>query len=85
VGHRLRSDKSPNYSAGRLVTPSLLANPATVMLNGTSIRPDYAGLVGVGLNQINFQVPADIAPGSYSLQLAVGAATTQPGVRLLVQ
>ena len=76
---------NPANPAGRLITAAPLANAATVVLNGRSITPDYAGLTAVGLNQINFRVPADMVPGSYVVQVIVATASTQAGVSLVVQ
>jgi hypothetical protein len=70
---------NPASPSGRLITAAPLANAATVVLDGRSVTPDYAGLTDVGLNQINFRVPADLAPGSYSVQVIVETASTQAG------
>ena len=76
---------NPANPAGHLITAAPLASAATVVLNGRSIMPDYAGLTAVGLNQINFRVPADMAPGSYRVQVVIATASTQAGVSLVVQ
>jgi uncharacterized protein (TIGR03437 family) len=76
---------NPANPAGRLITAAPLASTATVVLNGRSITPDYAGLTAVGLNQINFRIPADMVPGSYRVQVTVANVSTQAGVSLVVQ
>ncbi|MBM3725430.1 MAG: hypothetical protein FJW40_08405 [Acidobacteria bacterium] len=47
--------------------PLNVRNPVVVHLGETTLAPAFAGLAPgfTGLNQVNFQVPADLAPGSY--------------------
>ena len=67
--------------AGQLVNASPLSNTVTATICGLPARVSYAGLVGVGLNQINITVPA-VPPGNCPLQLSMATATTQDGIVL---
>jgi len=49
------------------------------LFNGT-FTASFAGLVGVGLFQINFTVPPDLTPGDYPPTIRVGNASSQTGV-----
>jgi uncharacterized protein (TIGR03437 family) len=58
---------SPTAPTGAL--PSLVSNtvtPVTLTVGGINVIPDFAGLAGccVGLNQINFRVPASVNAGN---------------------
>jgi len=50
----------------------------TVLIDGQPAAPLWSGLAPgfVGLNQVNVQVPATLAPGSHQLQLTVSGATS---------
>jgi uncharacterized protein (TIGR03437 family) len=69
--------------AGQLVNPTPLADIVTATVCGQPARVSYAGLVGVGLNQINITVPT-LPPGNCPIQLTIKGAATQDGVVLPV-
>ena len=54
---------------------SSAALPATVMIDGVQVNPDFAGLSGccVGLNQINIKVPAQTHAGTVPVTVSTGA------------
>ena len=71
---------SPPVSTGAL--PGGLSGSVAqvgVVVDGIPVTPDFAGLSGccVGLNQVNFRVPATVHTGSVSLSLAAGAGSNQ--------
>lgn len=69
-------------SAGNLVnSPVVFSNPVTVSIGSASVTASYAGLVGVGLFQINFTVPA-LADGDYPIAIQTSGKTSQSGVIL---
>ena len=57
---------SPAVASGAVATTvSATLSPVTVLVGGTSVVPEFAGLTGccVGLNQVNFRVPANQSAG----------------------
>lgn len=57
-----------------------------ILLNGLAVGAENIGYAGVapgfaGLYQINFTVPAE-APGNPEIRIAIGSATSPPGLRL---
>lgn len=55
------------------------AAPAQVTIDGITVTPDYAGLSGccVGLNQMNFQLPASVRSGTdIPLTISIGDAVS---------
>jgi uncharacterized protein (TIGR03437 family) len=68
-----------------LLNPAPLSNAATVTIGSTSITPEFAGIVGPGLYQLNIQIPAGLAAGDYTLLIQVGGMQTQPSVIIPVQ
>jgi len=58
---------APAVPTGALpAVASSTVSPVTVTIGGIGVVPDFAGLAGccVGLNQINFHVPAGVTPGN---------------------
>jgi uncharacterized protein (TIGR03437 family) len=67
---------SPPVATGALPSGvSSAALPATVMIDGVQVNPDFAGLSGccVGLNQINIKVPAQTHAGTVPVTVSTGA------------
>ena len=60
-------------------------NLVTVLINGRSVTPSFAGLAGAGLYQINVTVPPGLGTGDVSFQASVGGAQTPPGVVISLQ
>ncbi|MCU1234515.1 MAG: Fibronectin, type domain protein [Candidatus Solibacter sp.] len=70
--------------AGNIIQSVIaFGSPATVTIGSTTVTASFAGLVGVGLFQINFTVPS-LPDGEYPLSITVGAASSQTGVILPV-
>ncbi len=68
--------------AGSLVnSPVVFSSPVTVSIGSASVTASYAGLVGVGLFQINFTVPA-LADGDYPIAIQTSGKTSESGVIL---
>jgi len=58
---------TPAVASGAVAaTVSATLSPVTVLVGGTSVVPEFAGLAGccVGLNQVNFRLPASIPSGN---------------------
>jgi uncharacterized protein (TIGR03437 family) len=54
------------------------------MVGGTPATVTFAGLVGVGLYQINFKVPADAADGDLPLTATYNGLSIQPNLLITV-
>ena len=52
--------------------------PVTILINGTSVPPIFAGLSGAGLYQFNLTVPPGLGTGDVSLGATVAGAQSQP-------
>jgi uncharacterized protein (TIGR03437 family) len=63
--------------------------PATsnlsVTVGGTAITPDFAGMTGAGLFQINLKIPPGLGSGDLPLSAIVGGASTPNNVVISVQ
>ncbi len=68
-------------AGGPLNTPT---TTATVSIAGKTVTPIWQGLTpyGVGLYQINFQVPQEVVAGSYPIIVQVGAARSQGSITM---
>lgn len=75
---------NPPRPAGTLIDPAPLLNQVTVVAGGQDAHMQYAGLVSVGLDQLNLTVP-DLPDGDYLITARVGDLSTQAGVYLSVQ
>jgi uncharacterized protein (TIGR03437 family) len=60
-------------------------NAVTLLINGVSVTPTFAGLSGAGLYQINLTVPAGLGTGDMPLIATVGGAQTPAGVVISLQ
>jgi uncharacterized protein (TIGR03437 family) len=70
--------------AGNIIQSVItFGSPVTIGIGSTNVTASFAGLVGVGLFQINFTVP-NLADGEYPLTIRVGSAASQSGVILPV-
>jgi uncharacterized protein (TIGR03437 family) len=72
---------TPAVAAGQAFSGAAPTNyPVTVLINGRSATPSFAGLSGAGLYQFNLTVPSGLGTGDVSLQASVGGVQTPPGV-----
>jgi uncharacterized protein (TIGR03437 family) len=77
---------SPVVAAGSAFTGAAPAiNPVTLLINGRSVTPSFAGLSGAGLFQINVTVPSGLGTGDLLFQGSVGGVQTQTGVVISLQ
>jgi len=77
---------NPAVHAGQAYTGAApTAEPVTVLLNGLSVTPTFAGLSGAGLYQINLVIPPGAGSGDVALKALVGGAQTQAGVVVSLQ
>jgi uncharacterized protein (TIGR03437 family) len=71
---------SPPVASGQPpVETARAVAPVTVVVDGITVTPEFAGLAGccVGLNQVNFRLPAAIRSGNgIPVTLAVGGVTS---------
>ncbi len=74
-------ETATHQPAGQLVNPSPLVDSVAVTVCEQPAHVDYAGLVGVGLNQINVTIPA-LPPGLCQVRATLAGASTQDGVVL---
>lgn len=81
VGMGLTDVQVPDGSASPSSPLASVAVAPGVTLNGEAVHVAFAGLTpgGVGLYQINFQVPADAASGDLVLQVAQQGALANAG------
>jgi uncharacterized protein (TIGR03437 family) len=71
----------PSTSGSLVNSPVVFSSPVTVTIGTTNVTASYAGLVGVGLFQVNFIVPS-IADGNYPLTIQTNGKTSQSGIIL---
>jgi uncharacterized protein (TIGR03437 family) len=77
---------SPPVAAGQGFSGAAATiNPVTLLINGRSLTPSFAGLSGAGLYQINLTVPSGLGTGDVSFQASVGGAQTPTGVVITLQ
>jgi endoglucanase len=76
---------TPPSPAGMLLNPAPLSNAAAVTIGSTSITPEFSGIVGPGLYQLNIQIPAGLTNGDYLMQVRVAGMQTQPNVVIPVR
>jgi uncharacterized protein (TIGR03437 family) len=56
-----------------------------VTMGGVPVAIDFAGIVGAGLYQLNFRIPANAGSGDLSLQALVNGAQSQANIMIPVQ
>ena len=79
---------SPAVPTGAVPTAASNAvTPVTLTVGGINVIPDFSGLAGccVGLNQINFQVPATVSPGNAVPVFVSAGGKSSNGVTMAVQ
>jgi len=65
-------------------TPIPFASAVTITIGSATTTSSFAGQIGAGYYQINFAVPAGLAPGNYPFTMTANGATSQSGVVLVV-
>lgn len=60
-------------------------NPVNVTIGGISIAPDFAGITGAGLFQINLKIPPGLPSGDQPLSARVTGVETPAGVVISMQ
>ena len=77
---------NPGVAAGQAFSgTAATTNPVTVFMNNLSVTPDFAGLSGAGLYQINLTVPAGLGSGDVPLAATVAGSQTPANVVISVQ
>ena len=59
--------------------PKALATDVTVLVNGQPVKLLWAGMVGVGLYQINIQLP-NLDPGDYAVSVQISGIETEQAI-----
>jgi uncharacterized protein (TIGR03437 family) len=65
-------------------TPIPFSSAVTITIGSTTATASFAGQIGAGYYQVNFAVPAGLAPGNYPFTITANGATSQSGVVLVV-
>jgi len=60
-------------------------NPVTLRINNVNVTPNFVGLSGAGLYQLNLTIPSGLGTGDVSLQASVGGVQTPLGVVVSLQ
>ncbi len=79
---------SPTITSGRVLAPGeygSASTPITLIINGVSVTPSFAGITEAGLFQLNFTVPAGLGSGDLSIRAMVGGVQTPSGVVIPLQ
>lgn len=74
---------NPARPAGRVIESAPLANEVRVRIGGVEVTPQFAGLTGAGLYQINVPVP-ELPAGDHAVVATVNGVETQAGAFLTV-
>jgi uncharacterized protein (TIGR03437 family) len=61
------------------------STPITLIINGVTVMPSFAGITEAGLFQLNFTVPAGLGSGNLSIMGMVGGVQTPSGVVIPLQ
>jgi uncharacterized protein (TIGR03437 family) len=80
----------PPIPSGIVLAPGqygtvLPTNPVTMLINGVSVNPSFAGITEAGLFQINLTIPQGIGTGDVPVTATVGGVQTQAGVLISAQ
>jgi len=78
---------SPSVQAGQAFSGAAAAtSPIKIIINGTALTPDFAGLSAAGLFQFNItKLPAGLGTGDVTLVGTVGGVQTPSGVVISLQ
>jgi uncharacterized protein (TIGR03437 family) len=78
----------PPVAAGAIFNGAAKVAPQftpQLTLGGGPVTVDFAGLVGAGLYQLNFKIPANAGSGDLALQATVNGAQSQANIVIPVQ
>ncbi len=75
---------APTDSGSVITAPIPFSAPIAINIGSNVVTPSFAAQIGVGYYQINFTVPAGLAPANYPFTITVNGATSQNGVVLVV-
>ncbi len=77
---------NPAVPAGQIFTGAAnMVTPPVITLGGVPVSLQFSGIVGAGLYQFNFNVPANVATGDQTLSAIVNGITTPSGIVVSVQ
>ncbi len=77
---------NPSVPAGHAFSGAAkAADSVTILINGTAITPDFCGMTGAGLFQINLKIPSGLGTGDVSLVAQVGGVQTPTGIVISLQ
>jgi uncharacterized protein (TIGR03437 family) len=77
---------SPAVAAGQVYSGAApTTNPVKLLINNVSVTPNFAGLSGAGLYQINLTIPSNLGTGDLSLAATLGGTQTPPGAVISLQ
>ncbi len=77
---------SPAVAAGQPFSgTAVTTNPVALVVNKVLTTPNFAGMTGAGLYQINFVIPPGLGSGDVTLRASVGGFETQVGVLVSLQ
>jgi uncharacterized protein (TIGR03437 family) len=76
----------PAVAAGHAFSGAAAAtSPVSLLVNGVTVTPLFAGLSAAGLDQINLTIPPGLGTGDVPLVAAVGGVQTSSGVVISLQ
>jgi uncharacterized protein (TIGR03437 family) len=79
---------NPQIAAGAVLQPGQFGtatSPVTLLINGVSVTPSFAGITEAGTFQINLTVPPALGTGDLSIAALVGGMQTPNGVLISAQ
>jgi uncharacterized protein (TIGR03437 family) len=77
---------NPAVPAGKIFSSAApVVTLPQVTLGGAPVTVDFAGIVGAGLYQLNFKIPANAGTGDLALTATVNGVQTQTGIVIPVQ
>lgn len=79
---------NPAFPAGQALpvgASGLATNPIQLVINGTALTPEYAGITEAGTFQLNLTIPAGLGTGDVPLTATVGGVQTPSGIVISLQ
>jgi uncharacterized protein (TIGR03437 family) len=77
---------TPPVPAGQAFSGAAATNyPVGLSINNVSVTPDFSGLSGAGLYQINLTLPTGLGTGDVPLLATVGGVETPSGIAISLQ
>jgi uncharacterized protein (TIGR03437 family) len=72
---------TPSVAAGQTFAGAApLANPVSILVNGVSVAPVFAGLSAAGLYQFNLTIPSGLGDGDVSVAASINGIQSPSGV-----